>query len=57
MERLADILIKFRGNQVATAKYLGVDRSLIKKALDNKTDFIVIDGIAFKEIGQCTPSE
>lgn len=48
------MLVKFRGNQAATAKYLGVDRSLIKKALDNKTDFIVVDGIAFKEIGKCT---
>lgn len=52
MERLSDILIKFRGNQSDAARYLGVGRSLVKKALDNGTDFIVVDGIAFKQVGK-----
>ena len=46
--KIADLLIKTRGNQSEVARMLGVNRQTLKKHMDNPANHIVVqDGDAY----------
>lgn len=48
---LDNLLAVTRGNQTKTAEYLRVNRGTLRRDIDKKVDYVVIDGKVYKQIG------
>jgi len=52
MKNLQELLLEYRFNQTALAKYLGITRGTLRSILNKDMDIIVKDGKVYKQIGK-----